>query len=141
MRPSPLSAGSAAQLAGLMANLKARLNQCADESGLSRIQIVDRLNDLATSAGVKLTGGNSKALSLATFEKWLNPSDRDHIPGVIAINAICAALGDHRPLAELIELHGLEVMDEQDRVARDYGKACLKAREAAREMKKLEANL
>lgn len=131
----------AARLTGLMQRLKACLNKCCNKSGLSRDQILDRLNDMANAAGVKLTAGNSKALSNATLEKWLNPQNRDHQPGVVPVNAICAALDDYRPLALLLEIHGLEVMSEEDRFALDYGKTCLAARKAAQEKKKLEAQL
>ena len=141
MPPAPPAASHASRLTGLMQGLKACLNKCCGESGLSRDQIVDRLNGIAEAAGVKLTAGNSKGLSLATLEKWLNPQNTDHPPSLVAVNALVLALGDHRPLAHLLEIHGLQIMEEQDRFALEYGTACLAAREAAQKIKKMEAQL
>jgi hypothetical protein len=130
-----------AHAAGLIKRLKAAMNQCVKESKLSRAQIMDRMNAIAQVAGVRLTTGNSKSLGTATFNKWLNPSDTDHVPGVLAVNVFCAALDDIKPIEIQLAMHGCETMTELDRKERDYGRACLAIRTASREKRKLEASL
>lgn len=127
-----------AQAAGLIARIKAQMNRCLDESGFSREQVLDRMNALADAAGVKLTAGNSKSLGLATLEKWLNPAEREHIPGILSINVFSAALGDPRPLSVQLAAHGCEVMTDDDRFWRDYGRAVQAEKKARRERRRLE---
>ncbi|MGJ3523819.1 hypothetical protein ACR4XJ_12430 [Nitratidesulfovibrio sp. D1] len=70
----------AARLAGLNVTLKASVQRALASCGLSRAQVVDRMNALASEAGVRLTTGNARQLSFATPGKWLNPADREHPP-------------------------------------------------------------
>jgi hypothetical protein len=127
--------------AGLMPGIKASMRASIEESGLSRAQILDKMNTLALAAGVKLTSGNSKDLKMATFEKWLNPADRDHIPGILALNVFCRAVGSVAPIAAQIRLHGFDVMGSEDLLHRDYGRACLAEREARKKKRQLEATI
>ena len=126
---------------GLLARVKAAMRDAARDSALSREQILDRMNEIAHGAGVRLTRGNAAVLGLATLDKWLNPADRDHLPGILAVNVFCAATGDYRPLAVQLEAHGLEILTPEDRLARDYGRACLAERAARRKRRELEAAL
>ena len=141
MRQDSLFDGFGAQAAGLITRIKVAMARSVEESGLSREQALDRMNALAQSAGVKLTGGSAKDLSLATFEKWLNPAERDHIPGILAINTFCAALGDTTVLATQLAMHGCEVMVAADRFERDYGRACLAEKRARKKKRLMEADL
>lgn len=125
--------------AGLMPALKSTMRTCLDDTGLSREQVLDRMNKIAQAAGVRLTAGNSKSLGMATFEKWLNPADRDHLPGILALNVFCRAVDNVAPLSVQIQLHGYEVMGPDDRFARDYGRACLAERDARRKKRQMEA--
>lgn len=134
--------GSAvARSGGLVAAVKSAMNAACSESQLSREQIVDRMNDLSLSAGVRITSGNSKSLGLATLEKWLNPADREHVPSLVAVNMFCSVLQDYRPLSVQLEMHGLELMTLQERRLRDYGHACIEAKKARALKRTLEAKL
>lgn len=93
--------------------VKAAMREAARTSGLSREQICDRMNDLAGQAGIRLGGGNAKALAMATLEKWLNPLDREHIPSARAIGVFCRVVQDRAPLQALVAPHGLHLIDEQ----------------------------
>jgi hypothetical protein len=129
------------QMAGLVKRVKAEMQESVRRSGLSRHQVLDRMNAVAQTAGIRLTTGNSKSLGLATLEKWLNPSNTDQIPGILAINVLCAVLHDIASIEVQLAIHGCEAMTEQDRLERDYGRACLAMREARRRKRDLEANL
>lgn len=101
--------------------------------------MLDKMNGIAQAAGVKLTGGNSRALNIATLDKWLNPAELKHHPGIVALNTFCAALENPRPLTPQLTIHDCELMDEEGRLARDYGRACLAAKEAGKLKRQLEA--
>lgn len=129
-------------LAGFVASLKASMNRAAaDHPRLSREEILDLMNALAANAGVSITGGNAKSLSMATFEKWLSPSDREHVPSVLAVNVFCLATGDHRPLHVQLGLHGFGVLTDEDRRLRDYARAIIEEKTARKRKKALEAKL
>ena len=58
-------------------SLKIAMNDDVRESGLSREQLVDRMNELAGKYGVCLANGNCKRLTMEILEKWLNPNGHD----------------------------------------------------------------
>ncbi len=141
MRQNALFDHVDAQAAGLIKRVKVAMQQATTDSGLSRQQVLDRMNAIASAAGIKLTGGNASRLGLATFEKWLNPANTDQTPGVLALNVFCTALNDTSALDVQLAMHGCEVMGEHDRLVRDYGRACLAMKDAGRKKRKLEAAL
>ena len=126
------------RLSGLVPAMRAAMNRAAGEDEAGRKQLVDRLNAVARDAGIRLTAGNTKAISKDTLDKWLNPNDRDHTPSVAAVVAFCCATRDPAPLRVLLRVLGLDVMTEEDRKMRDYGRACLNEREARKRKKMLE---
>jgi hypothetical protein len=128
-------------LAGLVPALRAAMNRAAGADAAGRKLLVDRINEIARLAGLRLTTGNAQSISKDTLDKWLAPSDRDHTPSLIAVVVFCAATGDHAPLQVMLRALGLGVMTSEDRTHRDYGKACLAEREARRRKKMLEGGI
>ncbi len=125
-------------LAGLVPALRASMNRAAGADAAGRKLLVDRINDIAHQAGLRLTTGNAQSISKDTLDKWLAPSDRDHTPSLLAVVVFCAATGDHAPLQMMLRAIGLDVMTAEDRRHCDYGKACLAERTARRNKKMLE---
>lgn len=123
-------------LAGLVPAMRAAMNRAAGADEAGRKLLVDKINAIAASAGVRLTAGNTKAISKDTLDKWLAPGDREHTPSILAVAVFCAATGSHEPLRMLARSLGLDVMNEEDRKLKDYGRACMNER-AARKRKKL----
>ena len=138
MRQASLLEDDHGRLAGLIPAMRAAMNRAAGEDEAGRKQLVDRLNAVARDAGIRLTAGNAKAISKDTLDKWLNPNDRDHTPSVAAVVAFCCATRDPAPLRVLLRVLGLDLMTEEDRKLRDYGRACLAEREARKTKKRLE---
>jgi len=126
------------RLSGLVQAMRAAMNRSAGEDETGRKQLVDRLNTVSRDAGIRLTAGNAKAISKDTLDKWLNPNDRDHTPSVAAVAAFCCATRDPAPMRVLLRVLGLDLMTEEDRKLRDYGRACLAEREARKAKKRLE---
>lgn len=128
-------------LAGLIPSLRAAMNRAAGADAAGRKLLVDRINDIARQAGLRLTTGNALSISKDTLDKWLAPSDRDHTPSLLAVVVFCAATGDSAPLQMMLRALGLDVMTAEDRIHRDYGRACLAEREARRRKKILEVSI
>ena len=101
-----------ARLAGLNQLIKAAMNRAAGECGLSRDQILDRMNELADACGNRLGSGNTKSLSLATLEKWLNPAEREHMPSALAIVVFCSATGSVAALEVQAKACGGRIISE-----------------------------
>ncbi len=141
MRQASLLDDDHGRLAGLIPAMRAAMNRAAGEDEAGRKLLVDRLNAVARDAGVRLTTGNAHVISKDTLDKWLNPNDRDHTPGILAVAVFCAATKDAGALRVLLQAVGLDVMTPEDRKHRDYGKACLAAREALKLKKMLEEHI
>lgn len=119
--------------------LKEQMAHRAKESQWSREEILDRMNDLANRYGVRLMKGNAKALTMTTFEKWLNVSAMEHIPPVNSLVIFCAAIGDNSPMRVLMEPLGEAVIDDSDVKLLLWAKEYRRAKSARQNMKKLEA--
>lgn len=128
-------------LAGLMPSIRAAMNRAAAQDEEGRKLLVDKINAIAASGGLRLTAGNCTTISKATLDKWLAPGDRGHTPSLLAVVVFCAATGNHEPMRVILSSLGLDVMGTEDRKLRDYGRACITEREARRRKRKLEDNL
>lgn len=132
----------AVRLAGVMAAIRAAMRAVAGASDSEgRKALPDKLNALARQAGVKLTTGNQKSISKDTLDKWLSPSDTSHPPSILALLAFCRATGSVEPLRMTARALGLDIMTEEDRKLRDYGKAVLDMKTARERKRKLENDL
>ncbi|MGE4298938.1 MAG: hypothetical protein AB7E47_13000 [Desulfovibrionaceae bacterium] len=129
------------QIHGLNVAIKSALATACRESHLSREQILDRINQFAASAGVRLTSGNASALSLATLEKWLNPSESEHVPTLRGLAAICHILGTLEPLSPLAGVLGGLVINEEQRHRLMRAELDDQIRALKRRKKLLEADL
>ncbi|ETA73126.1 hypothetical protein DesteDRAFT_0016 [Nitratidesulfovibrio termitidis HI1] len=127
-----------AALAGLVANVRAALNRAVGQDEDGRKLLVDRINAIARSGSLRLTAGNSKGISKDMLDKWVAPGDRDHTPSLMAVVVVCKATGDAGPLRVILRTMGLDVMTDEDRKLRDYGRACLQEKKARKHKKMLE---
>lgn len=130
------------RLTGAMAAIKAAMRDVAGaEESEGRKMLVDRLNEVARKAGVKLTSGNAPAISKATLDKWLSPTDQAHTPSIMALLAFCIATGNVEPLRIAARILGLDLMTLEDRKLRDYAQAILDEKAARQRKNKLEKEL
>ena len=118
--------------------LKAAMNEAAKQCGLSRDQIVDRMNDLADRYGVSLANGNARKLTLETFAKWLNPEEKSRQIPVKALPVFCAAVNSAEPMKVLSTPLGFEVIGDEDQNLLRWAKAYQQARKARKIMRRLE---
>lgn len=142
MRQISLLAPGIAALAHVMPDVRAAMRQIAgDRESEGRKALVDKLNQIASEAGIKLTGGNSKSISKDLLDKWLSPSDASHPPSLLAILAFCRATDNPAPLQIILRAVGLDVMTNDDRKFRDYGQAVWEAEEAIRNRKRVRERI
>ena len=124
-------------LSGAMPSIKAALRRVAgDENSEGRKLLVDKINKIARISGVKLTGGNVRAISKDTLDKWLSPSDESHPPSVIAILAFCLSTQNTTPLRVMLRAIGLDIMTEEDRLYAEIGRRSVEAKRKNAEAKK-----
>jgi len=128
-------------LAGVLPAVRAAMNAAAGSSDEGRKLLVDRLNDLAARANVRLTSGNAKSISKDTLDKWLSPSDRDHPPSILAVVIMCMATGDPGAIQAMLKPLGFEVMTPEDRKLRDYGRAVIEEKARAKRKRRMEDEL
>jgi len=126
-------------------NITRELKECmaavVTGSGLSRVEYLEQMNLLADRFGVRLVRGNGNGLTMATFEKWLNPEDKEHIPSPTAIPVFCEIGGSILPLQVMAGPVGALVIGEQEKVLLQWAQEYQRARSARLKMKKLEAEL
>lgn len=119
--------------------LKECLSSVVSKSGMSREEFLDLINQLADRFGVRLVKGRGRSLSMATFEKWLNPNNTEHIPHYSAISIICEIGETVAPLQVMAAPIGAMVIGEQDVKLLRWAKEYQMVKEAKRKMRKLEA--
>lgn len=120
---------------------KEAMNQAVRESGLSREQIVEKMNSLAVKYGVSLANGNNKELTIAIFEKWLNPADPSRQMPMRALPIFCAICGDPGPMEVLAMPTGFQIIGQEDQQLLKWARAYQKARAARQTMKRLEPDV
>ena len=117
------------------------MNQAAKNCGLSRDEIVERMNALAVKYGITLAKGNGRQLTLTTLEKILNPNEPSHTISIKALPVFCAAVGDHSPLDILARPLGFEVIGEEEQRLLRWARANLTKSQALRELRQIENEL
>lgn len=121
--------------------VKEALRASIEKSGLSREEVVNRMNRLAQRFGVVLSNGKSNCLTGDAFEKWLSLDDALHNMPVRAIPIFCKAVNDPSVLEEIINPLGYQIIGDDDRKLLAWAKAYQQARRAKQTMKKLEAHI
>lgn len=105
------------RLAAVDSSVKATMREVCKADQRSRDEIVDRMNELAEAAGIRLAGGNSQKLTTTTFEKWLSLKATDMVPSLRALVVFCEAMGDVSSLSALAEpLEARVINSEEARV-------------------------
>lgn len=125
----------------VLREVKARMATAYKGSGLSRDELLDRMNELADRYGVCLAGGRGQQLSLATLEKWLNQEDKEHFPSIKALPVFCAATGSIEPMRAMIEPLGWMIINDQDSRLLTWARHYHGAKSHREQMRKLEAEL
>ena len=128
-------------ISSVVRDVKTAMNSAVKKSNLSREQVRDRMNDLASRHRVKLNGGNAKTLSKDVFEKWLNIEDDVRIPSLKALTIFCAALETAEPMAALALPLGFQVIGDTDIRLLEWARCQQQVKKARKKIRKLEEEL
>lgn len=131
----------ATRLGGLDAAIATAMHRAFNGCGLSKDEVVDKMNAEAVRARVKLTKGNAKELTVSTFEKWLSSTEQHHLPPTRAINIFCKVVNDLTPIRVQLIVHGADIMTAKDKQLRDYGESVIATKKSRKRMKDLEDSL
>lgn len=125
------------------ADVKELMASLCDESGLSRAEIVCRMNALARRYGIHLVKGNGDGLSVATLEKWLNPNDTTHFPSVKALTIFCSIMGPggKRIFNVMIRPLGFQVIDSKESALLEWAKQLREIEQNKKKLKRLAAGI
>ncbi|MEM5788401.1 MAG: hypothetical protein AAGU11_13895 [Syntrophobacteraceae bacterium] len=110
--------------------LKVSMKEAIDASGLSRAQIVDGMNRLATSAGLPTR------TTEAMLDKWVARGSRGHIISVRDLPTFCRAVGSLLPLNALLP-PGAEIVSGEDLLLLQWARAEAIRKKATRQARKL----
>ncbi len=131
-----------AQSLNVNRDFKECLAAIVNESGLSRKEFLDRMNEVADRFGIRLMKGKtSSGLTLHTFEKWLNVEQAQYVPPIAAITVICEVGNTLEPLKIFAKALGVEVIDEKRSKRLQWADAYLDERDARKRKNKLEAEI
>lgn len=125
----------------VLRDMKQAMAKAADDSGLSRDELCDRMNELADRYGVRLLKGNGLNLTLATLEKWLNPEDKERVIPAKGLPVFCAATGSIELMQVLIDPLGWRVIDEKQSRLLAWAEHYHNGKRIRAKMKKLEDEL
>lgn len=125
------------------AEIAVSMSRIVEASGWSRAETVERLNMTARRYGVRLTTGSARELGLATFEKWLNPNEPEHVPSLRALNLFCHVFGTVEPLDILARSHGLgwRVINGEDAKLLELARTEREIKALRERKRKIEAEL
>jgi hypothetical protein len=125
----------------VLRDVKAAMATAYKESGMSRDELCDLMNELADRCGVCLAGGRGQRLAVTTLEKWLNPEDKEHLPSIKALPVFCAATGSIEPVRAILGPLGWQIIGDQDARLLTWARHYHRAKSHREQMRKLEAEL
>ena len=108
--------------------LRLELSRC----GLSRDEVVDRMNGIAVREGLR------KSISKASLDGWTKDSDPDRLPSLPWLTIFCRVVDSAAPIAAMIHPLGCGVVDPDDQVLLTWARA---EKEKRRAMKKAKLAL
>ena len=126
---------------GFVAGMKAALRKIVDDSGLSRDQTVDAMNDIVRATGKGLCKGN-KFIKLATLEKWLADEERGQLPDLWGMHVLMLACGSRlHPLEVWLAFFDCAVLDEAGRDKLEFAEMELERESRDKRRRELKAKL
>ena len=107
--------------------IKRALADAIKKSGLSRAQIVDRVNDRLVELGYR------PSVSAASLDRWCSITDLTHHIPAHVLGILCTVIGDPAPLYPLALATGQAMIGTKDQMLLRLAHAQEKKRLAARE--------
>lgn len=132
---------TAAPTLNVQRDVKTAMANAAKNTGLSREELCERINQIADRFGVRLVKGTGQNLTLATLEKWLNPEDKEREIPNKGMSVFCAAVGSLDPIHAMVVPLGGQVIDEKKAKLLRLALLDLEVKQRQAEMKKIKSEL
>jgi hypothetical protein len=127
--------------AGFVGSMKAAMRRIVEESGKSREQVVDAMNEIVRATGKGLCRG-SKKIGLPTLEKWLADEERGQMPDIWGLHVLMLAAGNRlHPLETWLAMFDCGVLDAVARKKIEYADLELVRVPMERRRRKLKTEL
>lgn len=121
-----------------VAELKREMALAARRCGMTRPQIVDRMNVLIGIERLR-TRGKDGLVTEAMLDKWLAADSLDSVTPIKLMPIFCRVTGSLTPLATLARPLGAEVIGPEDIILLEMARAQVAKKKAARkERRKME---
>ena len=88
--------------------IKRQIRLALSNSGLSRDQVVDRMNEVATKEGIR------NSVSKAVLDGWAKDSDPKRMPSLTSMVVFCSVMGTAAPIAAMLRPLGCGVLNGED---------------------------
>lgn len=121
------------------APLKEAMRQALADSGLSREQVVDGMNELCRVHGVHFTG-RAKQISLDMLEKW-TANSADHVLPLKYLPLFCRATASDLPMRAVAAPLNLNVIDGDETRLLQWARMERQRRALLKEQRRLEGEL
>ncbi len=118
------------------AELKKALREALDQYENGADGLAYDLTELMRKEGLKFPG-NSREIKSSTIWAWTS-LEKPHLPTFDQLIGICLITGSERPIEVLASALGLVVLDEDEAVCYDLGRAIVDEEEAKRAMKEAQ---
>ena len=115
------------------------MRQAVKDSKWSREQIVDRLNEIAGSEGLRL--GRSDRITLAALDCWLAESKDGHLISVALLPAFCRSVESLLPLKVLAACLGADVITEGEGKVLALARVELEQKRLVRQKRRLQQEI
>lgn len=125
--------------AAFLADMKESLRSLVDDSGYSRAQFVDAMNEYARLAD--RSQGKTPFISPATLDKLLSDEERGQLPTLWQLEVMCRVAMSLSVHECWLSLHGCGVMDEAARMKVEFAEIELEKADRARRHKSLKKRL
>jgi hypothetical protein len=89
--------------ASLESSLALAISVALKEKAIDRAEVARRMNDYL--------GADAGSVTVSALNSWTSQAKSDHVPSAARLVALCAVLGDIRPLALLAEQLGYAVVE------------------------------
>lgn len=119
--------------------LKAAMREALKKCRLSREQVVEEMNRLASLEGLT-TGGRSQKVTVPLLDKWVAES-AEHVIPLKFLPIFCEAVGDYGALSVLAGCLGLALIGEEERKLLEWAKLEVERRKALKRARKLAEEL
>lgn len=119
--------------------VKEAMRQALKSSPLSRMQVVDKINELAKLDSIS-TNGKAQKATPEMLDKWVSQSG-DHIIPWKLLPIFCKAVNDISPLRALVSPLGAEVINRDDARLLKWAKTEMESRKLRKIKKRLEEEI